>query len=100
MGRALDLVRDRAILPPDAEEVRLDELIDVAVQHGVGVAGLDAGAQVLYQTVRREDVIADLRAERDLHLRRFNLIADGVALPALQLVQAGTQDLPRGVPVR
>src|SRR5205823_6378201 len=49
-------------------QVRLDERIDVAVEHAVDVAGLLLGAQVLHQLVRLQDVIADLRTERDVAL--------------------------------
>jgi hypothetical protein len=45
--------------PPD---LGLDELIDVAVEHRGGVAGLDARTQVLDDLVRVEDVVADLGA--------------------------------------
>src|SRR5437867_11915743 len=51
---------------------RLDEGIDLAVEHGLGAAHLEPRAHVLDQRVRLQDVVADLGAE----LGRQHLAAD------------------------
>ena len=48
------------------EEVGLDEVVDLAVEHGVDVAGLVLGAQVLHHPVGREHVAADLAAPKPI----------------------------------
>ena len=50
-------VARRRSLPP---EVRLDESVDVAVEHAVHVADLEAAAQVLHHLVRLQHVGTDL----------------------------------------
>src|SRR5215208_1137907 len=62
------------------EQVSLDEVVDVAVEHGVHVAALDLGAGILDHAVGREHVVADLRAERDVGLVRFERSHLGPAL--------------------
>src|SRR5215207_9501963 len=69
------------------EQVRLDEVVDVAVEHGVHVAALDLGACVLDHAVGREHVVAYLRAERDVGLARFERSHLGPALLKLKLVE-------------
>src|SRR5690606_27153986 len=59
-------------------QVFLDEGVDLAVEDGVGVADLLAGAVVLHQAVGMEDVGADLAAEGDVLLglvQRVDLLA-------------------------
>src|SRR5436305_1398700 len=49
-------------------QVRLDELVQVAVEHLVDLRGLHVGADVLDERIRLHDVIANLRPERHLAL--------------------------------
>ena len=58
-------------------EVGLHERVEVAVEHGVDVAGLVLGPQVLDHLVRLQHVGADLAAEADLGLAAAG---DGVQL--------------------
>src|SRR5690606_10531854 len=76
----------------------LDELVQVAVEHLLGVAALDAGAQVL-DAALVEHVVADLAAPADVRLGRLHRIALGVALLHLQLVELGRQHLHGAVAV-
>src|SRR5450759_4120942 len=69
-------------------EVRLDEAVEVAVEHGVDVAGLVAGALVLDQPVRRQRVRADLAAERDVAFvagETFQLLRTVLALSLIHI---------------
>ena len=70
---------------PLPAQVRLDERVEIAVEHTVDVAGLVLGAEVLHELVRREHVAADLAAEPDALL----LALDGdellLALLALEV---------------
>src|SRR5262245_46148997 len=50
-------------------QIRLDEHVDVAIEHAVDVAHLLFRAMVLHQLVRMQDVAANLAAERDFLLR-------------------------------
>ena len=52
----------------------LDELVEVAVEHLLRVAALDAGAQVL-DAALVEHVVADLAAPADVGLGRFDRVA-------------------------
>ena len=61
-------------------EVGVDEAVEVAVEHGAGVADLVAGPQVLDELVGLEDVGADLAAEADLALLVVLLGEVGLAL--------------------
>src|SRR3954470_10685140 len=53
-------------------EIRLDEQVDVAVEHTVHVAHLLLRTVVFHHLVRVQDVAADLAAERDLLLDAAN----------------------------
>src|SRR4029079_17763479 len=44
-------------------QIRLDEPVDVAVEHAVHVADLFLGPMILHQLIRMEHVAADLAAE-------------------------------------
>src|SRR5215471_3328727 len=58
------------LLPPFAQapaQPALDERLQLAFEHGLGVADLDAGPYVLDQRVRLHDVVADLAAELGRH---------------------------------
>src|SRR5689334_10529069 len=50
-------------------QIRLDEPVDVAVEHTIHVADLLLGPMVLHELVRMQHVAADLAAEGDLFLR-------------------------------
>src|SRR5688500_16510540 len=79
-------------------QARLDELVQVAVEHFPRVGALDAGAQVL-DAALVEHVVADLAAPADVGLGGLHRVLLGVALLDLEFVQAGRQHLHRGVAV-
>src|SRR5690606_10766489 len=79
-------------------QARLDELVEVAVEHVLRVGALDAGAQVLDPALV-EHVVADLAAPADVGLGRLDRVAFGIALLHLQLVELGRQHLHRAVAV-
>ena len=68
------------------EQVGAHEVVEVAVEHALDVAHLDAGAQVLDLRVGVQDVGADLRAE--VHVLRLAALA-GDLLAALALLLLG-----------
>src|SRR5690348_3242165 len=76
----------------------LDELVEVAVEHLLGVRTLDAGAQIL-DAALVEHVVADLAAPADVGLGRFQRVPLGIALLHFQFVQLGGQHLHRAVAV-
>ena len=65
-------------------EIALDEAVDVAVEHGAGVADFEAGPRVLHQLIRLEDIRANLAAEADLSLIVIRLGIFRLALLFLQ----------------
>src|SRR6476661_7868925 len=65
MGRPRLAARPSGLAAPPLE-VRLDERVEVAVDHCLHVAGLEPCALVLYELVRREGVRADLVPECDV----------------------------------
>src|SRR5437660_1067703 len=79
-------------------QARLDERIEVAVEHLLRVADLDVGAQVL-DAALVEHVRADLVAPADVGLAVLELLLLGHALAHLVLEQARAQHLPRLVAV-
>ena len=66
---------------PCAKE-RLNELVDVAVEHVLHLGGLHVGAHVLDQRVRLHDVVADLAAPGHLALLVVQLLDLGLAASA------------------
>ena len=76
-------------------QVRLDELVDVAVEHAVDVALLVLRAVVLDHLVRVQHVAADLAAEGDVLLLAADLSQLGLLLLHLQVVQPRLQHLHR-----
>src|SRR4029453_12094317 len=50
------------------EQVGLNKLIDVAIENGVGIAHLDAGAVIFNHAIGMEHIGADLAAPRDIFL--------------------------------
>src|SRR3989454_2052834 len=67
-------------------EARSDEVVEIAVEHRLRVAGLDAGAQVLDARLV-EHVAADLVAPADVGLLLLELRLLGAALAQLGLVE-------------
>jgi hypothetical protein len=67
---------------------RLDELVEVAVERGLHVAGLLAGAEVLHHLVGLQDIAADLAAQADLALLAVMLLHLGALVVQLQFVKA------------
>jgi hypothetical protein len=64
---------------------------EVAVHHGLHVAGLLAGAEVLHHLVGLENVGANLAAKADLALLAVVLLHLGALLVQLQFVEAGLE---------
>src|SRR4026209_2920376 len=54
-------------------QIRMDERIEIAIQHTVHISDREFGAVVLDHAVGRENVAADLAAEVDIQLRGFSL---------------------------
>src|SRR5690606_30751839 len=79
-------------------EAALDELVQVAVEHLLRIAALDAGAQILDPALV-EHVVADLAAPADVGLAGLQRIPLGVALLDFQLVETCGQQLHRPVAV-
>src|SRR5713101_278353 len=67
-------------------EARADEVVQIAVEHSLRIADLHAGAQVLDARLV-EDVVANLVSPLDIGLARRELVALGLELAQLQLVQ-------------
>src|SRR5256885_12253768 len=67
-------------------EARSDEVVEIAVEHRLRVAGLDAGAQVLDARLV-EHVAADLVAPADVGLLLLELRLLGAALAQLGFVE-------------
>src|SRR5438552_4127358 len=88
-----------SVLAAHPEKVRADEGIELAVEHRVRVSALHAGAHVLHHPVRREHVVADLRAERDIRLGGLDPVALRLLLAQLQLVEPRLERLPGHGPV-
>ena len=77
----IDRPRDSSPRPDELHaQVRVDEAVEAAVEHGAGVADLVVGPQVLDELVGLEDVRADLAAEADLALLVVLLGEVGLAL--------------------
>src|SRR5215472_9711688 len=68
-------------------QARGDEVVEIAIEHGLRIAPLDIGAQVLDARLV-EHVRADLVAPADVGLRLLELLLLGLALAELELVQA------------
>src|SRR5258708_7636931 len=88
------LRRPVLVLTPPLE-VRLHERVEVAVEHGLNVAGLVAGAFVLDELVRRQRVRTDLTSERDIALLTRQPLELGALLLALTLRQTCGKNLHR-----
>ena len=73
----------------------LNERVDIAVEHGLGLRSLIAGAQILDHLVRVEHVAANLVAKTNRGLGSANLIERLGALLELNLVQTSLEDLDR-----
>ena len=63
------------LLFPSCQKIRSNQLIQIAIEHAIDIANLHARAQVLHHAIRLQDVGADLRAEVDLELGVFDLLA-------------------------
>src|SRR5690606_13070868 len=70
----------------------LDELIQVAVQHALGIAGFDAGAQVFYAGIVQH-VGANLAAPADVGLAVLHGLLGLAALHHFQFAEFGPQHL-------
>src|SRR4029079_4274736 len=92
MGRPRLAARPSGLAAPPLE-VRLDERVEVAVDHCLHVAGLEPCALVLYELVRREGVRADLMPECDVALVAGQCLDLLAVLLSLPLREPGGQDL-------
>src|SRR6476646_9109135 len=70
-----------------------DKRFQVAIQHAVHVSNLHFCAMVLDQSVGMQYVRAYLRAEIDVQLGIFQLLADGALFLQLKFVKFGAQHL-------
>src|SRR6516162_725536 len=77
-------------------ERRRHELVEVAVEHGAGVGGRHAGAQVLHHLVGLQHVGTDLVAPADVGLGGLRGFRLGFAPLELALVEARPQHGPGG----
>ena len=68
-----------------------EEAVDVAVEHRAGVAGFDAGAQILDHLVGLQDVGADLVAPADIGLGGVHRVGRRLALLQFSFVEPGAQ---------
>src|SRR5262249_50914999 len=73
-------------------EVRLDEAIDLAIEHGARVADFVVGPQVLHDLVGLKHVRADLVAEADLSLFVVLLGVLGLAFLFLHADKLGLEE--------
>ncbi len=77
----------------------VDKAVDVAVEHGAGVAGFIAGALVLDELVGLQHIVADAAAEACLDVDAAQRGFLRLALLQLDLVEFGTQDAHRRLPI-
>src|SRR5258705_2889653 len=77
------------------QQIRLDERVEIAVEHAVDVADLHLGAMVLDHLVRLQHVAANLAAEADFLLRPRNLLQPRGLLLRPEVVESRPQDLHR-----
>src|SRR5262245_56487624 len=80
-------------------QIRLDEPIDVAVEHPVDITDLLFGAVVLDELIRVQHVAANLAAERNLLLGAADLIELGLLLLQLEIVEPRLEHLHRRIAV-
>ena len=85
--------------PHTVKQVLVDEVVESAIEHGLGVTGLVLGPVVLDELVRMEDVAADLTAEPNLLLRAADLLQLRLVLFHLDVVEARLQHAHRRVAV-
>ena len=74
---------------------RVDEAIEVAVEHALRVAGAHARAQVLHHLVRLQHVAANLAAPPNLALLAVKLVLLGALLVLPLFVEARLEDVQR-----
>src|SRR3954468_4216384 len=80
-----------------SHQVRLDEHVDVTVEHAVHVTDLLLGAMILGHLVRVQHVAPDLAAKGDLLLGPANLVEPRLLLLELQIVEPGFQNPQRRI---
>ena len=78
---------------------RLDEAVEVAIQHAVDVADLLLGAMVLDQLVRVQHVAPDLIAEGDVLLHAADRVELRLLFLQAQIVQARLENLHRRIAI-
>src|SRR4051812_44552853 len=76
-------------------EPRIDETVEVAVEHPLRVARADAGAEILHHLVRLKNVAANLAAPADFAFFTVELVHLGPLLVLLFLVQPGLENIER-----
>src|SRR5665213_2784127 len=72
-------------------EPGVDEAVEIAVEHALGVARADPGAHVLHHLVGLEDVAADLAPPPDFTLLAVELFHLAALLVEPALIQAGLE---------
>src|SRR5438309_2498356 len=80
-------------------QIRLDEAVQIAVEHAVHVPDLFLGPVVLHQLIRMKDITANLAAEGDVLLGAADLIQPRLLLLHFQIVESRLQDFHRRIAV-
>ena len=65
----------------------LDEVVDVAAEHGIDITSFQLRARVFYQLIGCEHVASDLRSERDVSLVGFEFGGVGFSFFQFQFVK-------------
>src|SRR6185369_13374521 len=92
-SRFISLIRDR---PPHPHKKRHDELLKLAVEHCIRIAGLDSCPEIFHHLVGMEHIRAYLAPPTDLLLVGGKLGCSGFALLQFFFVQLGAEHLHRG----
>src|SRR5579872_5168048 len=74
-------------------QIRLDEAVEVAVEHAIDVADRFLRPVILHELIRVQHVAANLAAEGDLLLRAADLIELRLLFLLLQIVEARLEHL-------
>src|ERR1051326_2042836 len=76
-------------------EPRVDEAVEITVEHPLRIARAHTGAQVLHHLVRLQHIAANLTAPPDLALFAVELVHLGALLVLLFFVEPRFQDIHR-----
>src|SRR4029077_20692584 len=93
--RQLDLAITVAFVSSFAAQFRLNKHVDVAIHHGLHVAGLGAGAMVFHHLIWLKHVRANLISPRDLAFLAVLPLYLGAFLVFFELIKFCLQDFHR-----